>query len=138
MQQYQHRPVVSATVFLYDAAGNLLQETVTDEHGEYAFGGLLPGAYRVVEVTPPELLDGDEHVGTIDGIQVGRITGDDTIDDIVLVSGQDGVDYDFCEHQPASVAGFVYHDENLSGVRDAGEPPIAGVEIVLGTAGTPS
>jgi hypothetical protein len=116
---------------LQDDSGNTVQETRTNEQGEYQFTDLPPGSYTVVEFTPANHFDGDEHVGNVDDSQLGRIAGDDEISGIVLTSGQAGVDYDFCEHAPSSLSGFVYHDVSNDGVRDSGEEPIAGVEIIL-------
>ena len=49
----------------------------------------------------------------------------------MLTSGQSLVDYDFCEHKPASLSGFVYHDRDNDGRRESGEEPVAGVTVVL-------
>jgi serine-aspartate repeat-containing protein C/D/E len=124
-------PVVGAEVRLFDAAGNLVQQTQTDADGQYRFAGLLPGRYTIVEETPVGLIDGDEHVGHLDGAEIGRLDGNDRITDILLGSGQLLVGYDFCEHEPASLSGFVYHDRDNDGRRDGGEEPIAGVTVVL-------
>ena len=37
----------------------------------------------------------------------------------------------FCEKVPATLSGFVYHDENGNGRRDVGEAAIAGVRVEL-------
>src|SRR5439155_6395250 len=89
------------------------------------------GTYTIVEETPPGLIDGDEHIGTIQGVPVGVISGDDTVSNIALNGGQDGIDYDFCEHLPSSVAGFVYHDANNDGIRESRETPIPGTTVIL-------
>lgn len=128
-----HQPVVGARVLLYDTQGTLLRETLTDAQGHYAFNGLAPGAYRVVEITPDGLIDGGPHLGSIVGLGIhsGRLLPDGSIDAIVLASGQKGVDYDFCEFVPADLSGFVYHDRDLDGVREPGEAPLAGVTVKL-------
>lgn len=121
---------------------------------------LLPGTYTLIEVTPEGLIDGDGHVGSITGTstdegiltdnlteitlqdggtllisdivdpsELGRL---DFITDITLVSGDVGEDYIFCEHPPAELSGYVYHDENLNEQFDpATEHGIAGVEVGL-------
>ena len=59
---------------------------------------------------------GDDAVHVV--AYLGDVTGNDTISAIALTSGQAAIDYDFCEHEPACLSGFVYHDENDNGVLD--------------------
>jgi len=129
-------PVAGATVKLRDASGGLLDETITDADGVYRFTGLRPGTYAVVELTPDGLIDGEEHVGTIEGRTVGRIAAAGRIDEITLASSQQAIDYDFCERVPAQLSGFVYHDRDNDGRRESGEEGLAGVTVtLLGEAG---
>jgi serine-aspartate repeat-containing protein C/D/E len=65
-------PLADATVRLLDAAGQVLAETKTDADGRYRFTGLRPGTYAVAEITPAGLIDGEEHLGTVEGRAVGR------------------------------------------------------------------
>ena len=135
----QQRPVVGAKVELWNADGTeLLETTFTDDNGDYWFMNLRPGEYMVREYTPDHLLDGDEHVGEVGGVGiVGAITGTDAsvgydeISGIALLSGQSGEHYDFCEHEPAKISGFVYHDRDNDGVKETGEEGIAGVTMSL-------
>jgi protocatechuate 3,4-dioxygenase beta subunit len=124
-------PLAGVQITLKDAQGNIVGTTFTAQDGTYLFDNLMPGTYTIVEETPPGLIDGDEHIGTIHGVPVGVISGDDTVTNIVLNGGQDGIAYDFCEHLPSSVSGFVYHDANNNGARDSNETPIPGTTVVL-------
>jgi len=124
-------PLEGVVLKLFDANGNLVATTTTDANGEYVFGNLLPGSYTIEEITPAGLIDGGDHIGTINGIKVGEKDGNDRITNIALLSGDIAVDYNFCEHAPASISGIVYHDENNNGVRDSGEAGIGGVEVRL-------
>lgn len=130
-----NRPLAGVKITLKDADGNVVGTQLTNANGEYLFENLLPGTYTIVEETPAGLIDGGDHIGTIDGVKVGAKPVNDTISQIVLGGGQDGVHYDFCEHEPAMVAGFVYHDENNNGVRDVSEVAIPGTTVLLLDAG---
>ncbi|MBP85148.1 MAG: hypothetical protein CMJ64_00260 [Planctomycetaceae bacterium] len=125
------QPLQDVTLRLMDAQGLIVAETKTDANGEYEFTGLHPGEYSVVEVTPADLIDGDEHVGSVNGRSVGQLGGNDVVGGIVLGSGMAGVEYNFCEHEPASLSGFVYHDENDNGTFDAGEDPSGNTLVTL-------
>lgn len=127
----QATPLAGVQITLLNAAGQVVARTLTDEQGRYRFEHLIPGIYTLKEETPAGLLDGPEHVGTIRGVPVGQIVANDTIGQIILAGGDEGVGYDFCEHLPASLSGHVYHDANDNGRKDRGETPLGGVVLVL-------
>ncbi len=130
-EESSQRPIAGARVELIDGRGLVVDQTVTDNEGRYRFADLPPGNYGVREWTPPGLIDGSSHVGTVDSVVVGQSTGDGAITQIVLASGQSGEHYDFCEHVPASLSGRVYHDRNLDGQRQSPEEGIATVTVQL-------
>jgi len=132
--QSPERPLAGVTVKLYDGdvhPDHLVATTLANAAGEYHFEGLDPGSYTVVEQTPGDLLDGNEHVGSHGGIVIDAENRQSVIGDIVLTSGDDGIEYDFCEHEPAKISGFVYHDRDNDGAKEAGEEGIAGVTMTL-------
>lgn len=118
------------TLRLFDLQGNQVAVTQTDALGRYTFAGMLPGTYTVVQDQPSGLLDGGAHVGTVNGAPRGTSAAN-RISDISLSSGQQGINYNFCEHVPAQICGYVYHDRNNDGVRGPGEEGIANVVIRL-------
>ncbi len=124
------QPIAGVTIQLFNEDNELVAETVTDETGNYKFGELLPGTYSVVEVQPNAYSDGGDVVGTVDGQTVGT-SSNDRFDGIALNSGDEGVNYNFCEHDLASIKGTVYHDRNDNGIQDAGDEGIPGVVIEL-------
>jgi serine-aspartate repeat-containing protein C/D/E len=126
-----HRPVEGVEVMLLDSRGEMIAETRTDSDGQYTFSDLLPGSYTVVERTPVGLLDGGERAGRVGGRSMGEVSGNDTIAGIELLAGQHGINFDFCEHAPAAVSGFVYHDANDNAVLDLSEDGIGGVTVTL-------
>lgn len=126
-----HVGIGGVEVQLYGENGKLVASTFTNDEGHYEFDNLTPGVYTVVEVQPNGYLDGDEHVGTVDGNSSGIRATNDTLAGITLTSGSEGTNYNFCEHLPASLSGTVWHDQNNDGVRDSGEGTIANVTIQL-------
>jgi len=114
-------------VHLLDSTGKVIATTTTDSLGEYKFDNLAPGAYGVLEETPAGFFDGGEKVGSVGG----QITGNDKIENIVLVSGTHGVRYDFCEKLPSSISGRVHGDLNGDCTYQEGELLLSGVKVHL-------
>jgi serine-aspartate repeat-containing protein C/D/E len=126
----EYRGIAGVTVKLQDADGKVWT-TTTNSDGFYEFKNLRPGAYTIIETQPTVYLDDGEMVGTINGQHVGANGTNDQFTQIVLASGQNGVNYDFCESEPAEICGVVYHDRNNNGVQDSGEQGIASVVLRL-------
>lgn len=124
------RPIEGVTIQLFDVDGNLVEETQTDANGRYEFENLAPGTYSVAELQPNDFIDGADVVGTVAGTAIGDATND-RFNNIVLGSGDQGINYNFCEHEPASIKGTVFHDRNDNGIQDPGDEGIAGVVIQL-------
>jgi serine-aspartate repeat-containing protein C/D/E len=130
--------ISGVTIELYNSLGQKVSTTQTKSDGTFEFTGLFPGSYTIKQIQPNGFLDGGDHVGTVNGMSQGTVSQNDTISLINLMSGQAGIQYGFCEHLPASVAGRVFHDRNDNGIIDAGEEGIAGVTIrLLHADGTP-
>lgn len=124
------QPIEGVSIQLFNENNELVAETVTDANGNYEFDELLPGTYSVVEVQPGGFIDGADVLGTVDGQTVGTVSND-RFEGITLNSGDEAVNFNFCEHEPASIKGTVYHDRNNNGIQDEGEEGIAGVTIEL-------
>ncbi len=123
--------IPGVVIELYNTSGHLAATTQTKADGTFQFTGLYPGTYNIRQVQPNGFLDGAEHVGTVNGSRQGFNSTNDVISQIVLTSGQEGINYGFCEHLPASVSGRVFHDRNDNGMIDPGEEGIGGVTIRL-------
>jgi serine-aspartate repeat-containing protein C/D/E len=139
IRQSEEPPIAKVTVALLDAAGNQVGQVETDANGFYKFSSLRPGTYRLVETTPAGFIDGKDRVGTIQGTPVGRVdSAADTISQIDLPAGRDGIDYDFGELRPGSIAGQVIVDTDGNCMIDAdGDRPLPGVTMeLLDTRGT--
>ena len=123
-------PLEGVLLQLFDSNGDLVAETTTDANGDYTFDGLWPGEYSIREFTPDGFIDGAEHLGTVNGQTVGQAS-DDMFFGVVVASGEDAVNYDFCEHIPAEIHGHVFHDVNDDGLFQDSEDGIANVTIQL-------
>ncbi|MFO0802292.1 MAG: SdrD B-like domain-containing protein [Gemmataceae bacterium] len=108
--------IPGVTIELYDPiTNNLIATTTTDANGSYTFVNLPAGNYRIVEIQPQDY--GNSPVGPA------------TTRDVTLTTG--GLpNQDFGETL-GSIGGTVYSDLNGNGVRDAGEPGLAGVAVQL-------
>ncbi len=124
-------PLANVPIQLLDASGHVVGQTVTDSQGNYQFIGLAPGVYRVIEFTPAGLIDAGARAGLVDGQTRGTVLDPNTIVNIEMQPGDQGIDYDFCEHVPSQLSGYVYHDRNDNGLRESGEAAIRGATIRL-------
>jgi SdrD B-like domain len=104
-------------------AVNLTQTTGTD--GSYRFANLVRGIYSLTESGADSFLDGKDTAGS-----QGGTAGHDTITNVVLGAGVNGVNNNFGELPPASLSGFVYFDVNEDGVRES-EPGVSGTVVTL-------
>ncbi|NUQ62986.1 MAG: carboxypeptidase regulatory-like domain-containing protein [Pirellulales bacterium] len=120
-------PIPGATVHLLDAQGNRVRSTVTDADGKYAFTNLAPGTYGVEEIQPTGYYDGRDHVGSAGG----SLLAPDSVTGITLVSGTNGLNYDFLEILPSSISGRVLADVNGNCQLDPGEKLLSGVTVHL-------
>ncbi len=124
-------PLPGVRVELQTVGGNVVSQVTTSADGSYLFDDVPRGNYRIVQFTPAGLLDGGSHLGTIDGVQVGQAVDGGLIQDITLTPGGIGTNYNFCEIAPATISGYVYHDQSSDGDRDSGEQGVADTVISL-------
>ena len=104
-----------------ELGGSVNLSTVTDADGLYAFTALLAGDYTVTV----DESDVDFPASVVQTVGANPQS-------FALASGEDRDDVDFgYDSVRASVAGSVYHDVDNDGVRDGGEPGIAGATVTL-------
>src|SRR5207244_12767786 len=114
--------------------GNLIAQitssgaaTITVVYTYIPSNSLRPGNYTVVETTQPAgFLDG---LDAAHGVPIPGSIGTDVIP--VTLANADVLNNNFGEIPPPQLSGFVYHDANNNGIKDAGEDGIAGVLITL-------
>lgn len=125
-------PIAGAVVRLLDTKGQQIGTAITDDSGFYEFTGLSKDLYCVVEEQPTGYRDGLDTPGTIGGQTVGSaINPGDKIREIDLRWGDSGVNYNFGELLPASIAGRVFVDRNGDCIKQPDETSLAGVKIEL-------
>ncbi|GHT21179.1 hypothetical protein FACS189419_01650 [Planctomycetales bacterium] len=118
---------------LPDGTQQNITHTVTDADGKYSFENLDPSkTYCLTEIDPEGYCDGKNALGTVDGNTVGEFKPDpDAMTNIVLGSGQSGIEYNFAENRKGTLSGFVYIDANEDGVKNDGEQGIQSVVLTL-------
>ncbi len=144
-------PIPNVRVDLLDGDGQVIATTVTNADGEYTFTNLPLGTYSVREEQPADYFDDEAHVGDGGGI----IVTTNLLGGIEVGSGDNWIDYDFCEEPPAELSGYVFIDgapiltddvpapEQIAAVRDGrrtpDDTPLAGVVVELrdGVSGAP-
>ncbi len=122
--------VEGVTVTLYDAAGNPVDDTVTDADGRYLFEMLAARAYCVEFVLPQgtafTLPDqgGDDAVDSDPDPSTGKAC-------ITLAPGEDNRDVDAGLVPFGVIGDFVWYDADGDGIQDVGEPGIPNVTLNL-------
>ena len=117
-----------------DDSGNYVptgKTATTDANGNYEFDGLLPGTYQVVETQPDGYLSVGDTPGTVNGQTRGVVTTVDILSSINLDGGDNSIQNDFAETQPAGISGQVYVDLNGDGTLDPNDTLLPGVTIYL-------
>jgi protocatechuate 3,4-dioxygenase beta subunit len=132
-QQDANEPgIAGVLVTLYNSAGVAVASTVTDANGKYLFVNVPPGSYTMgfsglplgssftTKDNGADASDSDVNPGT------GRT------DAFTLVAGQSNTTIDAgLVTRYAAVGDYVWKDQNSNGIQDTGEPPVAGVTVIL-------
>ena len=98
--------------------------TVTDSSGNYSFGNLPAGTYRVAETQPTTYSDGKQYQG---GVEVSTPSND--VLQVTLAANATSSGNIFGERGTA-ISGTVFWDQNANGANDT-EPGINGVTVQL-------
>ena len=130
-------------VSLYDGTTNkVLASTITDGYGNYKFSNLQTNVaginYQVRFSTVPgyQFSPNNGVVSTTNNSDANTATGrTGTITLTNAVPNVTYVDAGLYYSETAKVGDFVWNDLNKNGIQEAGEPGIAGVTVMLYTAG---
>ena len=107
---------------LFDADGNQIGTTTTDENGFYSFDNLPPGTYTV---TVPTFGPNGESLTTPNNQTTTLLSGEE---DLTLDFGYGAI--------VNSLGNYVWLDANVDGIQDDNENGIEGVEVTLFNADT--
>lgn len=103
--------------------------------GNYEVDNLAPGTYEVTfgEIASAWYLSQQNATGATMDSDPDPVTGlaNNAGAGYVLMSGDENEDVDAGYVQPAEISDFVWEDENGDGLQDAGEPGLAGVDIMI-------
>ena len=124
---------VTITLTGTDLNGNAVNFSIlTGGDGSFIFTNLAAGTYTLTETQPANLTDALESIGTPFGGTKSDAFGSNVIGNIVIPGGnaQSGVNYNFGEVRPSSIAGTVYIDANNDG-SNAGDTGISGIAVTL-------
>jgi hypothetical protein len=114
------------------------QADITVTYNYLAAGPLEPGTYTIVQTAIPAGYTPGKVVGGDGTTYPTNPTAPETIGPITIpVGGGTSTNNDFGELKTTSISGYVYYDANDNGVKDSGEPGIAGVTMTLTGGATP-
>jgi len=113
------------TILLTPAAGGTARTTVTDASGNFLFTDVAPGSYVLNEVVPAGFT---QTMPASDGIPVTLASGGSSINNVFG---------NFHGILTGTISGVKFNDANGNGVRDPGEPGVAGIVIGLDSCPSP-
>ncbi|HRC85675.1 MAG TPA: SdrD B-like domain-containing protein, partial [Thermoanaerobaculia bacterium] len=112
------------TVRLRDGANAVIATQVTAGDGNYSFGALPAGTYKV-EVDSTTLPSNSVQTYDLDGIATPNVAT------ASLAGGENRTDVDFGYQQRVSLGDRVWMDDDGDTVQDVGEPGLSGVTVRL-------
>lgn len=132
-------PLSGVVITLKDGSGNDIDSdpdtsgvqpttTATDGSGAYAFTGLTPGSYQVVQTQPAGYLTVTDGDTTTPEDDTANANGIDNMIPVAVAANETDSGNDFVEEQPVSIAGAVFADTDGNGSGDTG---LAGVTLLL-------
>src|SRR5918997_1453974 len=119
-------------IHLFNADGSVHEVATTDAEGKYAFY-VKPGSYTVCEEQQAGWTQSYPTAGADCSTHTHGATSTPGAKGyaITLTSGQDDKDNDFGNYKKAKKSGMKFEDKDGDGVKDAGEPGLAGWKIHL-------
>jgi SdrD B-like domain/Secretion system C-terminal sorting domain len=126
--------IQGVVVTLYDATGNIVATTTTDENGDYLFVGLPAGDYSVKFSNYPagfDLTDAEATNTNASGSDANKLNGRTGVVTVGAGNPNDrSLDAGFVSTR-AALGNKVWDDLNSDGIQDANEPGVPGVQVIL-------
>lgn len=127
--------VANVTVTLYNTAGNILMTTKSDQTGRYLFQNIAAADYRI-GITPPvgyTFSPQDQNGNDALDSDINPTTGKTSL--TTISTGEQDLSWDAGlipqTASKGSIGDRVWNDINQNGIQDAGEPGLAGIEVIL-------
>jgi protocatechuate 3,4-dioxygenase beta subunit len=128
-------PSVNVALTGTNDLGPVSLTTTTLADGSYQFGNLRPGSYTITE-SPPAMYNGFSLLPGLlssNGTVIANSVGSHSIAVAIANAGvaTNVPNNNFAHLEATSLGGFVYVDNNNSGIKQAGDPVIANVSLTL-------
>ncbi len=109
---------------------SITQQTTSDDNGGYLFTGITPGVYTISILIPSEYTPTKVFAGN-DPEKDSDLSENLNLIDINVVTSVSDLSIDIGLVRLGSIGDLVWEDLNCNGVREAGEPGVPGVKVVL-------
>ena len=136
LQDQGESGIPNVTVKLFDLNNNLVATTTTDQNGNYLFSNLNPGKYYVqfIKLSGYFFSIKDASSNSSDALDSDAdiTTGKTALTE--LTAGENDLIWDaglYKETSKVNLGDFVWHDKNLNGIQESGEPGILGAVVEL-------
>ena len=124
-------PLEGVTVTLYTTDNVLVDSILTDQYGQYLFGGITPGEYYIVFSDQAGYSRTLQNQGVDDEADSDGNPTSGRTTNFTLISNEVNHSFDNGYYVTSSIGNFVWEDLNMNGLQDSGEPGIDGVTVSL-------
>ncbi len=131
IQDAGEKGLEGVTVYLMDAADNIVASQTTDADGKYLFESPAAGAYYLEFLPPAGYSITVQDQGADNGLDSDADPVTHRTRKVNVVSGSMDLSWDAGLYQPVSISGMKFHDKDANGEKGPDEPPIPGWEIQL-------
>jgi hypothetical protein len=114
------------------SVGKVVASTTTDASGNYQFASIAAGTYQVKFVLGADQRFTHSDQGTDDAVDSDADGTTGISHSVTLAVGEANTTVDAGIVTQASLSGRVWDDVNRNGIQDAGEPGVAGIDVMFG------